>query len=87
MDELGRAVLHGIDQLLENDGSDRPTRIRSEVEAGTEEERAGGRDMQELAGLFFEIGQAGESERQACLRILTAFRDYLRSRPSFSTNG
>src|SRR4030067_1436398 len=27
MDELGRAVLHGIDQLLENNGSDRPPPI------------------------------------------------------------
>ena len=86
MDELGRAVLHGIDQLLENNGSDRPTRIRSEVEAGTEEERARRRDMLELAGLFFEISQTGEAEKQACLRILTAFREYLLSRPSFSSN-
>jgi len=82
MDNLGRAMLRGIDRLLGNDGSDQPTRIRSEIEAGTAEEQTRRREMMDLAGLFFEIGQAGEDERQACLQILAAFRDYLRSRPS-----
>jgi len=82
MDNLGRAMLRGIDQLLGNAGADQPTRIRSEIEAGTPEEQTRRREMMDLARLFFEIGQAGEAERRACLQILTAFRDYLHSRPS-----
>lgn len=83
MDELGRAVLSGIDQLLVHDGADQPSQIRRALEAGIDDDQTLRGEMMELAGLFFEIGRAGEAERQACLQILTAFRDYLRSRPSF----
>jgi GAF domain-containing protein len=83
MDELGRAMLRGIDQLLGNDGTDSVGPIRSELETGTEEETVRRRQMMELAGLFYEIGRAGEAERQACMQMLAAFRDYLQSRPSF----
>jgi GAF domain-containing protein len=39
-------------------------------------------DLARLAGLFYTISTAGDSEHQACLRILAAFADYLASKPS-----
>jgi GAF domain-containing protein len=83
MDELGRAMLLGIDRLLGDDGDDRAGLIRRNLESGSDEEPARRRELMELAGLFYEIGRAGEAERRACLQILSAFRDYLQSRPSF----
>lgn len=83
MDELGQAMLRGIEQILGEGEVGQPTRIRTEIEDVADEDETRRREVMNLAGLFFEIGQAGEAERRACLQILTAFRDYLRSRPSF----
>jgi GAF domain-containing protein len=82
MDELGQVMLSGIDHLLDRDGSGRPSRLRAEIGTGTDEELTLRREITDLSELFFEIGHAGQAERQACLQILTAFRDYLRTRPS-----
>jgi GAF domain-containing protein len=83
MDDLGQAMLRGIDQILGNGEAGQPSRIRIEAEDPTTEDIALRRELMDLASLFLEIGQAGEAERRACMQILTAFRDYLRSRPSF----
>jgi signal transduction protein with GAF and PtsI domain len=83
MDGLEQAVLRGIGRILEGDGATRPGPIRRQAEAATDEQTTRRRELFELAEIFSEIGRAGEAERQACLQVLAAFRDYLRSRPSF----
>jgi GAF domain-containing protein len=83
MSGLARVLVNGAEQLLKNAGAQQPT-VLGEVAAATlDESQAAYQQAMTMAGILFEIGQAGEAERRLCLEILTAFRDYLRARPGF----
>ena len=49
---------------------------------GSSQDRESIEDVLAMAELFSALSDLGESERKACLQILTAFRDYARSQPS-----
>lgn len=82
MEDLSRVFVEAMGEILQADASDRPAALEALV---TDDDRAqpGYQETMALASLFFDIGQAGEAERRLGLQILTAIRDYLRSRPSF----
>lgn len=83
LEDLGTALLAGIGEILVSDGEARPSDLVSVLQDEGTRQPGGRGEMMELAGLFLEISRAGDAEKRACLQILTAFRDYLNSRPSF----
>lgn len=83
LEDLDSALLAGIGEILGATGGDRPSVLLSVLQDDAARARGGRGEMRELASLFFQISQAGEAERSACLQVLTAFRDYLNTRPGF----
>jgi GAF domain-containing protein len=81
MEDLSQTLVKGLDLLAKEKADLRAEAFRDALAAPDEAEAARRRDLAELAGLLFEISQTGENERQLGLRILTALRDYLATRP------
>jgi len=82
MNGLAQVLVNGIDQLL-NGGAEGPTLLSEIADEALDHGQAEYQQAMALAGLLFEIGQAGEAEWRLCIDVLTGLRDYLRSRPRF----
>ncbi len=77
--QLGATLIEGLKQRLSDD--DGAVDVFAALEAPPEDTAAGD-DLLQLAQLFYQIGGGGPAERQACLQILSAFAEYIQSRPS-----
>jgi len=76
--KVEQALIQGLKQLAAADSSQDSTEIISVLdEAGRDGSSVP--ELLELAHLFGEISELGESERRACLKILQVFADYRRS--------
>ena len=77
---MGEAFIEGLRRLAkENKDPDLQNNL-SEIFSEDFEQDV---NLVELADLFFQISTLGESERIACLRILSAFAEYSQSKLSF----
>lgn len=84
--DLGRLLseaLSSLDEISDHEREQYVDRAR-DVVAGIEQDSDHRRAL-ELARLVSEIAARGEDESRACERILQAFADYLRSRPTFGS--
>jgi GAF domain-containing protein len=81
MEDLSQALVKGLDVLAAESADVGAASFREVLTQPGEGDAARRRDLADLAGLLFEISQAGEDERQVALKILSAFRDYLAARP------
>ncbi len=75
---LEEALILGLKRLASADPTQDSSAILSVLEEGLQE-RGSMPDLLELARLFGDISQLGESERRACLQVLQVFADYRRS--------
>ncbi|HZY43952.1 MAG TPA: GAF domain-containing protein [Anaerolineae bacterium] len=82
-DMIGQALVHGIKELAMTDPDAQSAEIFQVIEAATIEDQRG-RELLELAGIFNSIADLGEAERTACLKILTAFRDFAKSKSAYA---
>ncbi len=73
MDRLNDLLVRGLKALV----ADGPS---AELFAVLESDDAATRDLAELAQRLGAIGELGETERAACLRVLDAFGDYARAK-------
>ena len=81
-DMIGLALERGIKELAVSDPTAESAELFRVLEDTTAEDQRA-RDLLELADLFNSIADLGEAERKACLQVLAAFRDYVRSKPAF----
>ncbi len=72
------ALILGLKRLASADITQDSSQIVEVLEEGLHE-RDSIPELLELARLFGEISQLGESERRACLKVLEVFADYRRS--------
>ncbi len=72
------ALIMGLKRLASADLTQDSAQILFVIEEGLHE-RGSMPDLLELARLFGEISELGESERRACMQILQAFAEYRRS--------
>ena len=82
-ESLGMALKETIKRLIEED----PTVKLGEVLRALEVEQSDNeryRDLYAIAGRINTLSEVGDSERRACLDILTIFDEYLHSRPLHS---
>ncbi len=80
VERLGATLIEGLKQRLpDDDGAE----LFAALEAGPADDAARDADLLQLAQLFYRIGGGGPAERQACLQVLSAFAEYIQSRPSF----
>ena len=75
---IEEALILGLKRLASSDVKQDSSEMLSVLEEGLHE-RGSMPDLLELARLFGEISELGESERRACLQVLGAFADYRRS--------
>lgn len=75
---VSSAFIEGIKEIL----ADEDNSEILEILERSSENRESIDDVLAMADLFSAISDLGESERKACLQILTAFRDYARSQPN-----
>jgi len=81
-EQLGALIMDGIRQLIASDqgsGSDELLQVLKAVEA---EAKSHETDLIRLARQIYILSTLGESEQKACNRILDAFEEYARSKPS-----
>jgi GAF domain-containing protein len=78
VNKVEQALILGLKRLASADLSQDSSAILSVLEQGSHEQGSMA-DLLELARLFGDISQLGESERRACLQILGVFADYRRS--------
>lgn len=76
--KVEQALIQGLKQLASSDPSQDSSEILSLLEESSRA-ASGMPDLLQLARLFGEISELGESERRACLQILGIFADYRRS--------
>jgi GAF domain-containing protein len=82
-DMIGEALVHGIKELAMTNPNAPSAEIFSVIEeAAIEDER--GHELLKLAEIFNSIADLGEAERQACLQVLEAFRDYAKSKSIYA---
>ena len=78
VDRIGEALVRGIKQLVAADPSaESADLIRALEEAPGDDAR----DLLALADAFNAVSELGEAEHKTCLQILSAFGDYVRSKP------
>ena len=77
-DHLNQALVRGLQGLAQ--ASDLQELVKIFQASGDDVRREN--DLLELADLFYGISALGEAERQTCLQILAAFRDYGRLKPA-----
>lgn len=82
-DSVNEALVQGIKRLVGSDPSADVAEIFSVLEADADDS-ARTQDVLNLADLINSVSALGESERRACLQILSAFGEYARSKPSFA---
>lgn len=76
--KIEEALILGLKRLASSDLSKDSSEILSALEEGLHD-RGAMPDLLELARLFGEISELGESERRACLQVLGVFADYRRT--------
>lgn len=81
-ERLSDALVSGLKQLVAGDGASGSEALLQALERAGEEDGAF-TDLLALASAFNAIGQLGEAERRACLKVLAAFTEYSRSRKQF----
>lgn len=82
IEALGQAFVRGIQRILADSPDSGAAELSQALQHAAEQEEASERDLIALAGILYTISTAGEPERKACLQIMSAFADYLRSRPA-----
>jgi GAF domain-containing protein len=80
---LGEALLRGIRRLVEESKATEVQAVE-QVLSEAQESPQGAAEIVALADMLGDISKLGESERRACLRILSAFSDYARSRHRYA---
>jgi GAF domain-containing protein len=79
---LGDALVRGIRDLTEAESGAGAEAVSDALgDFGAEEEP---NDLFALADVFAAFSDLGAAERQACLKILSAFSDYVGSRPDYA---
>lgn len=81
-DRLANQLLEGLQVLLADDPDAPPVELLKVLKPAGDEPGLED-DLLELAGLFYTLSAAGPAERQACLKMLSAFGEYVRARPGF----
>ncbi len=81
-DLLGETLVSGLRGLVEGEDAGAQAVRQALAEAGGEDSAAS--DLQALAEAFRAIAGAGPAERKACLQVLAAFAEYVRSRPRYA---
>jgi len=82
VDRIGEALVRGLKRLATADPSAASADLLRALEAGDLDD-ARARDVLALADVFNAVSELGAAERKACLQILSAFGDYVRSKPGF----
>ena len=80
-DHLNQALVRGLQDLAQASGQAELAELVRVFQASGDDARREN-DLLELADLFYGISALGEAERQTCLQILAAFRDYGRLKPA-----
>jgi GAF domain-containing protein len=80
-DFLEEALVSGLKKLVAEQPDSRLETITQTITDASEGEQTLKRDLMEMADLLNDICAMGETERKMCLRILSAFGDYVSSRP------
>ena len=80
-DQLGRAVLYALQRLAAQEPAQYGHLLGALQDGQGYRDQDG--DILQLADLFYEISTLGEAERELLMQLLTAFRDYSRSRPGY----
>jgi GAF domain-containing protein len=80
-DHLNQALVRGLQDLAQASGQAELAELVRVFQASGDDARREN-DLLELADLFNGISALGVAERQTCLRILAAFRDYGRLKPA-----
>ncbi len=78
LNRIEQALILGLKRLASADADQDSSELLSVLDQASRE-RANAPDLLELAHLFGEISELGESERRACLQVLNVFADYRRS--------
>ncbi len=79
VDKLGDAILLGIKELCEESPSLDLGQVLHSLSRKVDEDQRD-QDLIVLAELLYAVHQFGDSERKLCLEVLSAFRDYIRSK-------
>jgi GAF domain-containing protein len=79
-ERLNDLFIHGIRDLLANEGLTETSEIIRVLQTEPDDETA--RDLFELADRVNAIRALGDAERQTCLQVLDAFAEYARSKLS-----
>lgn len=80
--QIGEALAEGLKKLAETDSEGKPYLLLDALDSSSQAETPP--DLLELATLFNDIAALGPAERRACIQILEAFRQYRRSKPSYT---
>jgi len=84
IDQIGEALVRGLKQLASADPTaESADLIRALEDSAVDDARS--RDVLALADVFNAVSELGEAERRTCLQVLTAFGEYVRSKPGLST--
>ena len=76
------AFVEGIKEILTDEADGDKAQLLAILERSSQD-RESIDDVLAIADIFSAISDLGDSERKACLQILTAFRDYVLSQPGF----
>ncbi len=82
-DLLGEVLVQRIDELVNPQNLPDLPRIERALDGPTDGERLAA-DLIDIADLFNSISELGPAERRACVEILGAFAEYVRSKPRFT---
>ncbi len=80
-DLLGEALVRGLKDLLASDPEVDSSEFVQVIDQFGEEDESLSRDLLALTELLNDICAMGEAERRMCLQILSAFAEYVSSRP------
>ena len=82
VDLLGQAVLKELRELAANTPGDF-SELNALLDQVEEDELDAAAEVQLLVSLYRDMGGWGENERIACLKTLTAFAEYVRTKPRY----
>jgi GAF domain-containing protein len=80
---LGEALLRGVQRLVEEDTSAEMREVQQTL-AESAEAQEGMDEIMALADIFASVANLGDAERQACLKVLSAFAEYANARPRYA---
>jgi GAF domain-containing protein len=79
VESLGDAILMGLKALCEGSPSLEMGEVLHALSQKVDEDQRA-QDLMALADLLYAFHQFGDSDRKLCLEVLTAFREYVRSK-------